>query len=223
MDHLVGAQEQRWRNAEPELLRSCKIDHQFELSWLLDWQITGLGTFEYLVDISSSAVVHGRMVRAIGQEQAELWTVAALGDADEIVLRCEDGDRAQISIEKRVVQDDHGIGVLADKRFERGLDLFRTPHLERMNRDAKAFRRRFRFLELDHAFRNVGIPEQRHVVRIRQDFPKDLKTLCAELGRERSEAGDPSPRARQAVDETAANYGDRDPTAHHACGDCENA
>src|SRR5262245_59243057 len=40
LDHLVGGGEQRGRHSEAERLRHFQIDHQLELGWLQDWQLS---------------------------------------------------------------------------------------------------------------------------------------------------------------------------------------
>ena len=57
-DHLVGAAEKRWRHAEAERLGGFQIDDQFEFGRLHYRQVGGLGAFQDLVHIDSSAAVH---------------------------------------------------------------------------------------------------------------------------------------------------------------------
>ena len=45
LDHFIRPVQHRLRNREADLLRRLKIDHQLKLRWLLDRQISGLGTF----------------------------------------------------------------------------------------------------------------------------------------------------------------------------------
>ena len=43
LDHLVGANQKRFWDCEPECVRGLEVDYQLELSRLLDRQIGGLG------------------------------------------------------------------------------------------------------------------------------------------------------------------------------------
>src|SRR3954449_12615895 len=49
LNHLVGAQQERFRNRQFERLRSSKIDNKIELRWLLDRNVTCLRSVQYLV------------------------------------------------------------------------------------------------------------------------------------------------------------------------------
>ncbi len=50
LDHLVGPQQQRLRDREPERLRSLRVDDQLELDWLLDRKVGGFCALEDFVD-----------------------------------------------------------------------------------------------------------------------------------------------------------------------------
>ncbi len=49
-DHLVGAQEERWRDSQSERARCLQIYDQLELGWLLDRQIDRFCAAQNLVD-----------------------------------------------------------------------------------------------------------------------------------------------------------------------------
>ena len=51
LNHLVGAQQQRLRNRDPERLGSLEIDHEVVSFRLLHRQLSRLRPFENLVDI----------------------------------------------------------------------------------------------------------------------------------------------------------------------------
>src|ERR1700752_2202020 len=62
LDHSVRAHREVARDCELERLRSFHIDHQLELSRLLNWQISGFRTFEDPIDvIGGSAVAIGNI------------------------------------------------------------------------------------------------------------------------------------------------------------------
>ena len=48
IDHLVGAQEEGFRNCEADRLRRLEIDHKFELGRLLDGQLSGFAPLRIL-------------------------------------------------------------------------------------------------------------------------------------------------------------------------------
>src|SRR6516165_1675741 len=39
IDHLLGADQQPFRDLQPDRLSGLQIDHQFERCWLLDWYV----------------------------------------------------------------------------------------------------------------------------------------------------------------------------------------
>jgi hypothetical protein len=51
---FVGAGEDRWRNGQPERLRSVEVDDKLKPRRLLDRQIGRLGTSEDLSDVNAS-------------------------------------------------------------------------------------------------------------------------------------------------------------------------
>ena len=55
LDHLVGPQQHRLRNRQPEGLRRLEVDDQLELGGLLDGEIGRLGALEDLVHVSGRA------------------------------------------------------------------------------------------------------------------------------------------------------------------------
>src|SRR5215472_18299318 len=68
LDHLVGAQQERLRDRQPECLRSRKIDDESELCGLLDWDVTWLRPAQNLVDIIGGAPQQVGEVRSIGHQ-----------------------------------------------------------------------------------------------------------------------------------------------------------
>ena len=55
LDHLIRPSEHWRRDLQTERLRRLEVDHQFELGWLLDGKVSGLGALEDLDVISTLA------------------------------------------------------------------------------------------------------------------------------------------------------------------------
>jgi hypothetical protein len=55
LNHLVRVRQHRLGDREAQCLRGFQVDHQLELSRLLDGQVVGLGAFENLVHVGRGA------------------------------------------------------------------------------------------------------------------------------------------------------------------------
>src|SRR5215471_17297870 len=74
-DHLIRPVQHRLRNCETDLFRCFEIDHELELRRLFDREISGLGTSQDLVDISSGAAVKIGKARSISHETPSEYIV----------------------------------------------------------------------------------------------------------------------------------------------------
>jgi hypothetical protein len=77
-DHIVCEGKKRGGNCQTKHLRSFQVDEHPVLGRFLDWQIGGLPTFEYFVDIVGGAAEKRWYVRSIGQKpptftNSSLW------------------------------------------------------------------------------------------------------------------------------------------------------
>jgi hypothetical protein len=63
LDHLGTREKRRW-HIDSERLGGFEIDHQLELGWPLDWQLTGLFAFENPGDVNAGSA---RCVRNAGR------------------------------------------------------------------------------------------------------------------------------------------------------------
>jgi hypothetical protein len=62
-DHFVSGREQRLRDIQSEHLGGLAVDGQLELGRLFHWQVAGLGTLQYFVDVNSRPITHLDLVR----------------------------------------------------------------------------------------------------------------------------------------------------------------
>jgi hypothetical protein len=69
-DHLVGAQQKRLWNCQPEHLGGLKVDNELKLRRVLHWQVSGLGTAQYAVDISRRLLKLVQQIDAIRDQSA---------------------------------------------------------------------------------------------------------------------------------------------------------
>ena len=56
-DHLVRTAEYRDRHADAQRLGSLEIDHQFDLSGLLDWQVRRLFAFQNATSVDTGQAI----------------------------------------------------------------------------------------------------------------------------------------------------------------------
>src|SRR5438067_6389231 len=68
LDHLVGAQQKRFGDRQPERLGGGQIEGEIELSRLLDRKVAWLRSAQNLVDIVGGAPVQVRLVWSIGHQ-----------------------------------------------------------------------------------------------------------------------------------------------------------
>src|SRR5262249_61759852 len=69
-DHLVGTQQERFRDGYPGRLGGLHIDGQLEFRRLLDRQVRGLRPLQNLVHVEGAAPEQVRYARAVRQETA---------------------------------------------------------------------------------------------------------------------------------------------------------
>ena len=50
LDHLIRPLEQRWRDRQAEGLGGLEVDYQLQFGWLLNRDVSGLGTHQDLVN-----------------------------------------------------------------------------------------------------------------------------------------------------------------------------
>src|SRR6476659_2441376 len=77
-DHLVGADEKRWRNGQADRFSCGQVDNEIELGRLLDRKVGGLRPSQNFVDEVSGASEQVRIVWSIRHKTSrfdELLTV----------------------------------------------------------------------------------------------------------------------------------------------------
>src|SRR5215468_11573583 len=92
LDHLVSSCEQCRRDRDAERLRCLEVDHQLELSRLLDGEIAGLGAFEDLADIHAHLAIPIREAGCVTYQAASSWVLAPSVDRGHCVAGGQDHD-----------------------------------------------------------------------------------------------------------------------------------
>src|SRR5215831_3559855 len=69
-DHLLGAQQGRFRNSEAERLGGLEVNGKLEQGWLLDWQLSRLLTTQNSGNVLCGTTPERGIVRAVADETA---------------------------------------------------------------------------------------------------------------------------------------------------------
>src|SRR5215831_1993178 len=150
LDHLIGSCKQRWRNRQPEGLRSLEVDDQFKLGWLLDGEISGLGSLQDLVHVNGSAPVEIKNVRAIRHEATGV-DMELQGEHRRQVAPCRELCNSLslgLASECWVKQNDESAGTLFRDRREGAVDLAGTTRLEMLKPHPQSLGRNLRVAQL---------------------------------------------------------------------------
>src|ERR1700722_9309231 len=86
-DQLIGAKQETGRDFQPNRLRRIEIYDQLKFRGLLDWNVGGLCSAQYLHDHLSSLAVHFRKSRTISDQSTFLGVLSPLENAGQSQLR----------------------------------------------------------------------------------------------------------------------------------------
>jgi hypothetical protein len=88
-DDLIRSRKHVRRDCEADLLGRFQIDDELELGWLLDGEVSGLGSFQYLIDVSRGTPELFPEVGGIGHESTNLDEHLAVINRWDAVFLCE--------------------------------------------------------------------------------------------------------------------------------------
>jgi hypothetical protein len=148
-DHLIGADEQRWRHGEAERLGHLHVDHEFEFCRLLDRQICGPGAFENLVDVAARVAEQIGYVGAI-DDQSAVGELPEKVDRGQMMVCRERGNAWGLLIDEIITKHDHCIGVLGNGRRKGGIEFLGRSRLNDRQSHAEAACRAGRLLGQYH-------------------------------------------------------------------------
>src|ERR1700682_3087831 len=100
-DHFVGGSEKRCRNPQPERSGRLEIDDELELGRLLDRQVCGLGTLEYLIDVDGKIPDDAVEVRAVRHQSASFCKRRVSIDRRQLQMEREFGIPARLNSHER--------------------------------------------------------------------------------------------------------------------------
>src|SRR5438128_337599 len=124
LDHLIRLQQHRLRDRQAQRLSGLEVDHQFERGRLLHGQVTGLGTLEDPVDISSRAASQIRETRAVRYQATRVDALSIEPASGQSIPHREIVDTSAVGIEERITRDDKSPGVRSLHQHERVFEFF---------------------------------------------------------------------------------------------------
>src|SRR5437870_9347302 len=127
LDNLIRPSEHWRRDLQTELLRRLEVDHQFELAWLLDGKVRGLGAFEDLVHIDGGTPIQIGKARSIRHETPHFHELPPSVHRRNAQLRRQFNDSLPPAREYSVATHEQSAGVLALDRSKYGVDLAQIP------------------------------------------------------------------------------------------------
>ena len=110
-DHLVGGRAAS-AGGQAERLGGFQIDHQFEFSWLLDWQVSRFRPFQNPVDVPGGALAQSKYARPIRQQAPCLDEFPRLMNGGQAVTVSQVGDLLEMDGEGRSLLDYERVGRL---------------------------------------------------------------------------------------------------------------
>ena len=120
-----------------------RIDDKLELGRLLDRQVRRLGALEDAADIDAHLPIRVHDVGSVAHQSADLADVARAGCHGERMARRPIGQLQPPAIEKCVLADEQGVGSLASKSREGGVDLADRAGVEDLDLQSHGAARRF--------------------------------------------------------------------------------
>src|SRR5947207_15200999 len=106
LEQCVGAQQKLFWNCKAYGLCGLEIDHQFELCWLNDRQVGGLGAFENAAGINADLTISIGDARAVTHQAASLREVRKRVDAGYPVAYGQGRDLVA-SVDEEPIGTDH--------------------------------------------------------------------------------------------------------------------
>src|SRR5262245_149357 len=154
-EHLVGAQQKRFRNGQSECLCSLEIYDQLEFGRQLNRQIGGVRTLENEIDICCRAPEQIRRIVAKRYQASALREVAIAVNRRESVLGRQLDDELAVSQRHRVRRDNKAAVRLGGECGDGLLDVARISNRE--GEELYSERRGSRFSRVEETHIGSGV------------------------------------------------------------------
>src|SRR5215471_4730310 len=198
LNDLIRPREQRRRDRQAEGLCRLEVDHQLELRRLLHWQVSGLGTFEDLVDIrggTAKVLGHGRPVES---EATRAHVFALRVHHRQMGSRGKVRDPYPLENEHGIREKQEGASALPGHCGEGALDVLRPSRLQDLQLQPQCARRTSRLVHEGLGGPVDRVPEHGDAAESRNDLLEQLQLLPGHLRSEESEASDVPTRVSEA-------------------------
>src|SRR5262245_38552145 len=120
VDHLIRAQQQRWRNREAEGFGGFLVYDELELRRLLDRKVAGFGTLEDFVNVDCDAAEQSRVVWPVRHEQPGVDVFSSPADTRQTMLDGQLGYTLSLTKIDGDRRDDDAVDVLS-RHLRKGL------------------------------------------------------------------------------------------------------
>jgi hypothetical protein len=105
LDHFIGEREQRWRHFKAERVGSFKINDQFELRRLLNWQVGGPRTTKNSAGISTGFPIIVGKISSLDNQIAGCCELPILIDRGHRMTQGQHGELLAPRVEECIGSD----------------------------------------------------------------------------------------------------------------------
>ena len=139
---LVGAQQERFRDAQPNRFRSRQVNDQLELGRLLDRKVGWFRALEDLVDIGCGSEIEVREAYPVGHQASGLDELPSDIDGWQPVAYRRVRDHWAIGLEQTIECHEESVDALCDRGFKCTSDVVPATYIEQLCVDTKSAPRR---------------------------------------------------------------------------------
>src|SRR3954454_8102600 len=116
LDHLVGKSEQRRGNCDTKRLCRFKVDHEFELARLPDWEVAGSVALENATNVEAALLDGTAQAVAIAHQATSVRETAPRVHRSNGVTGGQVNKPMAMDVEQNIGGDKQSLSALLDER-----------------------------------------------------------------------------------------------------------